>query len=109
MCVYLLVRPVLGLEIAAGLFKLEVEMWESVQQVDPPGWSVTNHRRHDQDNSPRFTRQKRSQTENRQRGNTLDTESDKKNKKQKGLKSCTLQKLKPKQDFVSCFQQKISF
>lgn len=43
---YLLVSPVLRLEIAARLFKPQVEVGKSVEKVDPPRWRVAHHRRH---------------------------------------------------------------
>lgn len=43
---YLLICPVLWLEITAGLLKFEVEVWESVEQVHPPRWRVAHHRCH---------------------------------------------------------------
>lgn len=46
---YLLVRPVPWLEVAAGLFKPQVEVGESVEKVDPPRRRVADHRRHGQD------------------------------------------------------------
>lgn len=54
---YLLISPILWLEITAGLLKSEVEVGESVEQVHPPWWRVANHRCHGEWTSMRCAQQ----------------------------------------------------
>lgn len=52
MCVfYLLVGPVLWLEVAARLLESQVEVGKSVEKVHPPRRRVAHHRRHGEQRS----------------------------------------------------------